>query len=128
MRVHFQHHVNQWTTSMVVGFTLLLVLVFGPKVFFAIRRMQLARKPRLEPHSAATIWYERTLKLLQRRGIRKLPTQTPQEFLKTIPQPPVRQRVESFTFHYERARFGDSPEDAEKLPELYRELESVGKK
>ena len=32
-----------------------------------------------------------------------------------------------FAFHYERARFGDSAEDAERLPELYREMETVSK-
>ena len=127
MRGHFQHHVKQWAVWMAAGFTLLVVLTLGPKLFFLIRRMQLARRPRLEPHSAASIWYERVLKLLGKRGIRKLSTHTPQEFLKAMPNSPVRERVESFTFHYERARFGDSAEDAEKLPGLYRELELVSK-
>jgi hypothetical protein len=127
MRGNFEHHIQQWAVWMTVGFILLVALTIGPKLFFMIRRMQLAHKPRLEPHSAASIWYERALKLLGKRGMRKLPTQTPQEFLKSIPSVPVRQQVESFTFHYERARFGDSAEDAEKLPELYRELESVAK-
>jgi hypothetical protein len=36
--------------------------------------------------------------------------------------------VERFTVHYERARFGDSISDAEKLPDLYRDLEEEVKK
>jgi hypothetical protein len=36
--------------------------------------------------------------------------------------------LERFTAHYERARFGDSARDADKLPELYKEVESTAKK
>jgi hypothetical protein len=60
--------------------------------------------------------------------MRKSGTQTPQEFLRSVPTPAIRQHVERFTMHYERARFGDSAPDAEKLPELYRELEEEIKK
>jgi hypothetical protein len=124
-RQHFQRHVNTWTTWMMVAFALSVSLLIGPKLFFALRHLWFARKPRLEPQSAATIWYGRLLKLLARRGMKKIPTQTPQEFVITLSSEMVRQRVETFTFHYERARFGDSADDAEKLPELYRELEEV---
>jgi hypothetical protein len=110
---------------MMVAFALSVSLLIGPKLFFALRHLWFARKPRLEPQSAATIWYGRLLKLLARRGMKKIPTQTPQEFVITLSSEMVRQRVETFTFHYERARFGDSADDAEKLPELYRELEEV---
>jgi transglutaminase-like putative cysteine protease len=127
MRKHFQHHLEQWAIWMTLGFVLLVSLTLGPKLFLALRRLRLKRNPHLEPHSAATIWYERALRLLQKRGIRKLPTQTPQEFLNTIPQSSARQHLESFTLHYERARFADSADDAKKLPELYRALETVGK-
>jgi hypothetical protein len=89
--------------------------------------MRLARNPSLEPHSAATIWYQRALKLLARSGLQKSGKQTPQEFLQTVSAASVRHRVQIFTVHYERARFGDSAEDAEKLPELYRELEDAMK-
>lgn len=127
-RVHFQHHVNAWATWTIGGFVALLSLLLGPMLFQAVRRFRLARRPSLEPHSAASVWYEKLLKLLSKRGIRKLPTQTPQEFLKAIPAEPVRRHFASFTLHYERARFGDSAEDAEKLPELYREVEEVTRK
>ena len=124
-REHFQRHVNAWTTWMTAAFALFVLLLVGPKLFVALRRLRFARKPRLEPHSSATIWYGRLLKLLAKRGIRKGPTQTPQEFVHTLSSDVVRQRVEAFTFHYERARFGDSADDAERLPELYRELEGT---
>jgi len=128
VRLHFQHHVNTWAAWIVAGFVVLVALLLGPRLFLAVRRIRLARKPGLEPHSAATVWYGRLLKLLSRRGIRKLPTQTPQEFAKIISAEPVRRHFANFAAHYERARFGDSTEDAEKLPELYRELEESTRK
>jgi protein-glutamine gamma-glutamyltransferase len=127
LRAHFQRHTNGWTAWTSVGVVLVMALLLGPKLFTLIRQMRLARKPSLEPHSAATIWYGRALKMLSKRGIRKTPTQTPQEFLETVSAAPVRRHLQEFTLHYERARFGDSVSDAEKLPELYRELETVAK-
>src|SRR5579884_1338054 len=123
-----QKHVEAWiwwTSAALVG---LFAFLAGPKFYRAIRFLQIARKPALEPHSAATIWYRRALRLLSKRGIRKSVTQTPQEFLRAIPGKDVRRQVEQFTVHYERARFGDSASDAERLPELYRELEDEVKK
>jgi hypothetical protein len=34
----------------------------------------------------------------------------------------MRHDVELFTEHYERARFAESVEDAQRLPELYQEI------
>ena len=127
IRTHFEEHQGSWTLWLGSGLTLSMLLLIGPRAFHLLRRFRIAQKPTLEPHTAATIWYTRLLKLLSRRGVRKTPTQTSQEFLKAIPQEPVRQAATRFTIHYERARFGDSAEDAEKLPELYREMEAVSK-
>jgi hypothetical protein len=60
-----------------------------------------------------------------RRGWRKLPAQTPQEFVETIDEDGLRQCVDRFTRHYVRARFAQSTEDAERLPELYQEITSA---
>jgi protein-glutamine gamma-glutamyltransferase len=128
LRSRFEQHASAWTIWAATAFGLLLLLLIGPTLYANIRRMRLARKPSLEPHSAATIWYQRALKLLARRGMRKSGKQTPQEFLLTVPASTVRQSVQSFTTHYERARFGDSAEDADKLPELYRDIEESVKK
>lgn len=121
-------HAEAWIWCAFAGLMLLFTFFGGPKLARTIRRLQIARKPTLEPHSAATIWYGRVLRLLWKRGIKKSGTQTPQEFLRAVPNPAVRLQVERFTTHYERARFGDSAPDAEKLPELYRELEETVKK
>lgn len=120
---NIQKHAEAWIWWTAAGLLFLFSFLAGPKLNRAIRRLQIARKPRLEPHSAATIWYGRALRLLSKRGIRKSGTQTAQEFLLAVPSAAIRRHVERFTVHYERARFGDSAPDAEKLPELYRELE-----
>jgi hypothetical protein len=127
VRLNSQHHAGAWTVWIALGFFLLMVLLIGPKLYLALRRMHLASKPRLEPHSAATIWYGRALKVLAKRGLRKASTQTPEEFIQTVNLLPVRKQLQQFTLHYERARFGHSAVDAEKLPELYRELELAAK-
>ncbi len=123
-----QKHAEAWIWWISATLLLLFGFLAGPRLSRAIRRLRIARKPTLEPHSAASIWYGRALRLLSKRGIRKAGTQTPQEFLRAVPSATIRHRIERFTVHYERARFGDSASDAEKLPELYRELEEEVKK
>jgi Domain of unknown function (DUF4129) len=68
----------------------------------------------------------RMLKRVARHGFRKQPAQTPAEFASSIGDPGLREEVVVFTEHYERARFADSVEDAERLPVLYEEF--AGKK
>src|SRR5215468_9548441 len=53
---------------------------------------------------------------------RKSPVQTPHEFLALIRNRPLQAKVTEFTKHYENARFGDSPTDAQRLPVLYEEI------
>jgi hypothetical protein len=126
LRINFERNAKQWTVWLSSGLALLVFLLISIKLWTTFRRLRLVRKPQLEPSSAATIWYGKLLKLLSKRGMQKRPTQTPQEFLKSV-HSPARRSVEAFTIHYERARFGDSASDAEKLPELYREVEEVTK-
>lgn len=101
-----------------------LALLNLRRLFRAFRESRLAAKPSRSPRSAATIWYERLTRALGKKGVVKRPSQTPSEFVSSIPRDPLRHRVATFTQHYERARFGGSPEDAEKLPELYEEVVS----
>ena len=59
---------------------------------------------------------------MARQGFRKSPAQTPEEFVAAIEDRRLQGSVARFTEHYERARFGESAEDAERLPELYEEI------
>jgi hypothetical protein len=83
---------------------------------------KLAVHPEAAPSRAAALWYQRLLKWLGRQGWNKTHVQTPQEFLTCIEDPLMRRRVESFTRAYEAARFGDSSDEARRLPELYEEI------
>jgi hypothetical protein len=74
------------------------------------------------------MWYERMARSLARRGVKKLTAQTPREFAGIIPEEPLRARVQQFTEAYESARFGQSQEDVQRLPELYEEVELATRK
>jgi hypothetical protein len=93
-----------------------------------LERRRFARQPEKAPRAAATIWYEKMIRLVGRRGWRKRPFQTPTEFVRSIEDPRVREAVKEFTRRYERARFGDSAEDACQLPEIYEEISDVARR
>lgn len=100
-----------------------VILLFNiPRLARAIRMQSIARNPRKAPQGAASIWYGRMIQAMAKRGHQKSPTQTPTEFIEKIDDLHLRRGVARFTEHYERARFGNSAEDAEKLPEIYGEL------
>jgi hypothetical protein len=80
------------------------------------------RHPASAPRHSAALWYGRMTQALSKRGWRKSPEQTAVEFVGKIPDKHVRQSVDRFTHHYERARFAESRKDAELLPKLYAEI------
>jgi transglutaminase-like putative cysteine protease len=119
---------NPRRAVVVVLFALaLLIVVWNLRLILrALRQRSIARKPTKAPQLAATIWYSRMLKTVARKGYPRQQTQTPSEFVKAISEASLRESVSKFTERYERARFGQSAQDAEKLPELYEEI--AGKK
>jgi hypothetical protein len=90
-----------------------------------LRRIRLAKTPASAPQLAATIWYERMLRQVARRGWAKAPAQTPEEFSHSIGDAGLKDRVSSFTAQYEKARFGGSVEEASRLPELYEAIKKA---
>jgi len=90
------------------------------------RRASLSANPAKFPRAAASIWYERMVRRVAHKGWRKLPSQTPKEFLTSIEDEIVKDQVAKFTTMYESARFGGSAEDASSLPQLYDELAHAG--
>ncbi len=120
-------HMSPWEMAIactILG--LLLALPFMPRTWRSFRRARQHRDPQRAPKSVASFWYLRMLKRLSHSGLRKSPSQTPKEFASSIADPQMREDVLVFTEHYERARFAESAEDAERLPELFEEL--VGKR
>jgi len=114
----------RWTAGLgVAGALLLLVLNFG-RLRRLLAEIRLARCPARAPQAGATIWYARMLTLLARRGWRKLPTQTPAEFLATIKDHSLHSSVGDFTAYYQRARFGASAPDAAQLPEIFAKIKA----
>jgi protein-glutamine gamma-glutamyltransferase len=87
-----------------------------------LRERRLRARPETAPALAASLWYEQLTRRLARQGWRKSSSQTPREFLKKIENPALQQQVEEFTEAYESARFGDDPDQARRLPELYEEI------
>jgi transglutaminase-like putative cysteine protease len=115
-----------WGAMAVCASALLILGANAQRLWRAIARRRVAARPEKSPRAAATIWYERTLRVLARKGVRKSPAQTPEEFLRSIPDAELREPISRLTRHYERARFGNSPEDAARLPELFEEVTSKG--
>ncbi|HZR31886.1 MAG TPA: DUF3488 and transglutaminase-like domain-containing protein [Terriglobales bacterium] len=118
---------GRWAGYGMGAMAALLLALNGGWLWKRLQYRRVARRPERSPHLAASIWYERLIRALSRRGWQKSPMQTPHEFATTIEDFRVRRRVTQFTDHYERARFAESAEDAKKLPELFEEVTSGGK-
>ncbi len=111
-----------WSTAGIFLCVLLLAALNYRSLREWMLRWRLTRYPEDAPGEAAALWYRRMLRWLGRKGWKKTAVQTPEEFLARIEDPAMRKRVEEFTRAYEAARFGESPEDARRLPELYAEI------
>jgi hypothetical protein len=112
----------RWTAVILGTLTAFLLLANARRIWEAARRRRVARSPERAPQTAASIWYARLTRRLARRGWRKRPSQTPQEFVSSIADPRLRLSVAHFTRYYQRARFGNSPADAARLPQLFEEI------
>jgi len=68
--------------------------------------------------SLASLEYREMLRLLEKRGWKKTPGQTPLEFAADIPGPELAGAVVRFTELYQSARFGDHPAPVNQMSEL----------
>src|ERR1700735_3919672 len=107
---------------------LLLALGNIERITQMMRTRRLQAHPERSPDQAAAMWYERMARFLARRGVKKSTAQTAQEFVRVIEDERLRTKVGQFTDAYEAARFGNSGDDAQRLPELFEEVESATKK
>jgi transglutaminase-like putative cysteine protease len=119
---------GRWFGSGAVLVLLLLGLGNAGRIARMIRTRRLRAHPERSPDQAAAMWYERMARYLARRGVQKSTAQTAQEFVLVIEDQRLRARVGQFTDAYESARFGNSADDALRLPELYEEVESATRK
>jgi transglutaminase-like putative cysteine protease len=123
-----EHAPGRWFTGGVTIALLLLVAGNVGRLARMIRRKRLQAHPERSPDEAAAIWYDRMARYLARRGVPKSPTQTAREFVRVIEDERLRTPVRRFTDAYESARFGNSSDDALRLPELFEEVELATKK
>jgi hypothetical protein len=115
----------RWNLRGILLLTLLILGANASRLWRMFSKRRLAAHPEMYPRKSATIWYESMIRRLSRCGWDKSPQQTPAEFARRIDKPSVRERVAEFTRIYESARFGDSAEAAQRLPELYQEVLSA---
>lgn len=111
-------------TALAITFLLLLNL---PALIRSTRNYRLRIKPERFPRESAALWYERLVRRLARVGWRKLPSQTPADFVRAIQEPALQMPVARFTRAYESARFGKSIEAAQSLPEIFEEVKAAEK-
>jgi transglutaminase-like putative cysteine protease len=117
-----------WSVGGVMAAALLLLLANLRRLWRWMRDRRLRRHPEKAPRLAATVWYEKMMRTLARGGWSKSAGQTPAEFAAAIKDARLRETVTKFTRHYESARFGESAEDAARLPELFEEIISTDRK
>jgi hypothetical protein len=87
-----------------------------------VRARRLLAHPERAPRESAALWYDRMVNRMARLGWRKSPSQTPLDFVAAIQEVGLQKKVARFTQAYESARFGQSAEDAQTLPDLFRNL------
>ena len=118
---------GRWTLLGAGIVVALLLLANLSRIARALHERWLSAHPERSPEQAATMWYGRMARVLARRGMRKAAGQTAQEFVSGIVNGRLRAPVAQFTHVYESARFGNSVEDAQRLPHLYAAVESAAR-
>ena len=111
---------------MVIALGFLLIANLGSIVRWLQERW-LRAHPERSPEQAAALWYARMARTVARTGVKKSAALTPQEFVCKIADERLRAPVARFTDVYELARFGNSADDAQRLPELYEAVELAAK-
>jgi len=123
-RTHQQitHSPGRWIGGSLAVTGFLIILINLRHILRAFANRRLRAHPDRAPRESATLWYDRMLRRLARRGWRKTPAQTPHDFVAAIQEPVLQSKVATFTRAYESARFGQSMDDARALPELFEEI------
>jgi protein-glutamine gamma-glutamyltransferase len=118
---------SRWALfGLAIALGLLLLANLG-RIARVLQEKWLQAHPERSPEQAAAMWYGRMARALARRGVEKRAAQTPQEFAKKIEDASLQAPVARFTDVYEAARFGNSADDAQRLPALYEAVVSATK-
>jgi protein-glutamine gamma-glutamyltransferase len=110
-------------TVLVFLVALLVYLRGRPLIAYVVARLALrARHGGNLTASLASLEYREMLRLLEKRGWKKAPSQTPLEFAAAIPAPDLSMPVAQLTEIYQSARFGDHPARIEQMSALLRAI------
>jgi protein-glutamine gamma-glutamyltransferase len=121
----FDRSPGHWIAGAFAVTALLIFLINLRSILRALRARRLRAHPDRAPRESASLWYEQMLRRMARHGWRKVPSQTPRDFVVTIQEPGLQQGVAAFTRAYESARFGHSVDDARALPELLEKIRAA---
>jgi hypothetical protein len=110
--------------TLLVFLVALLVYLRGrPLIAYILARLALrARRGGNLTASLASLEYREMLRLLEKRGWKKDPSQTPLEFAAAIPAPELSAPVAQLTEMYQSARFGDHPAPVAQMSALLRAI------
>ncbi|MFZ3215523.1 MAG: DUF3488 and transglutaminase-like domain-containing protein [Candidatus Acidiferrales bacterium] len=113
--------------SLLAVLVALLMYLRGRAMFaYLMARWSLrARNPGNVTASLATLEYREMLRLLEKRGWKKSPSQTAQEFAAAIPAGDVAAPVAQLTALYQSARFGDRPAPAQQMSALLSAIREI---
>ncbi|MGC1687020.1 MAG: DUF3488 and transglutaminase-like domain-containing protein [Candidatus Acidiferrales bacterium] len=106
---------------------IVLLILRGPALGSLVRaRWSLrAHRDRDLPPELAALEYREMLKLLERRGWRKMPAQTPLEFAASIPDLQIAGPVSQLTEMYQSSRFGSHPANAGQMASLLAAMKEI---
>ncbi len=107
---------------MLICLVVLLFVMRGRSMIrYAIARWSLrARRGGDLTASLASLEYTEMLRLLEKRGWKKSPSQTPLEFASAIPAADLTAPITQLTDLYQSARFGNHPAPVERMSSLLR--------
>jgi protein-glutamine gamma-glutamyltransferase len=113
--------------SLLVLLVALLIYLRGRSVIrYVVARWSLhARRDGNLTASLAVLEYSEMLRLLEKRGWKKSPSQTALEFAAAIPAPDISAPVSRLTELYQSARFGSSPAPIGQMSSLLRSLRDL---
>jgi transglutaminase-like putative cysteine protease len=119
---HFTAFPVRWLGGLIAFTAVLIALWNVRRLIGGLRARSLRAHPERAPRESAALWYDRMVKRMARLGWRKSPSQTPLDFVAAIQETALQEKVARFTRAYESARFGKSVDDAQSLPELFKEV------
>ena len=119
---HFTNFPVRWLGGSIALAAVLITLLNLGRMVSGWRNRSLRAHPERAPRESAALWYDRMVDRMARLGWRKSPSETPLDFVAAIQEAALQKKVARFTRAYESARFGKSADDAQSLPQLFRDI------